>query len=125
MHCGGGELDGFANRDAPLAGFDTGNRAVVPAVPGCGHRIGELLLGDLRLPPKLAQLRPKMMSGCPFRLTSALTAIPGWSAGHLLAVAGEPTSKERLVGRLAADAAPSGTAWACLRYLGWFWLRLA
>lgn len=52
---GGGELDGFADRDARLAGFGTGNRAVVDAVPGCGHRIGELLLGDLRLAPKLAQ----------------------------------------------------------------------
>jgi len=53
MHCGG-ELDGFADRDAALAGFGTGNRVVVHAVPGCAHRIGELLLGDLRLPPKHA-----------------------------------------------------------------------
>jgi len=66
-------LTASPDRDAPVAGFDPGNRAVVHTVPGDGHRIGELLLGDLRLPPKLAQPTAKMMSGCPFSMTPALT----------------------------------------------------
>ena len=77
MRCGGGEPDGFAGRDAPLAGFGTGNRAVVHPVPGGGHRIGELLLGDLRLPPKVAEPTAQDDVWVPFQPDPCPTAVPG------------------------------------------------
>jgi hypothetical protein len=96
---GGGGRDGFADRDAPLAGSGTGNRAVVHVVPGCGHRIRELLLGDLRLPPKLghpliepgrqtraghrARLRAGAHTACAQQdIRSRADAIRSWQCHH-------------------------------------------
>jgi hypothetical protein len=125
MHCGGGEPDGFADHDAPLAGFDTGNRAVVPAVPGCGHRIGELLLDDLRLPPKLAQPTAEddvwvAFQADPLPLPPSLAGLlgisspwPGNPAAKSAWSGGSPQTLHLVAqpGRASATLAGSGCGW--------------